>query len=75
MRNIHFAREGVSWNKLIVDEFCYNQNSLAQPYKCYLLQMTTEQRHVHDQIIIVVNSDCGQLFFLYGHGGTGKTFI
>nr|XP_025603131.1 uncharacterized protein LOC112695132 [Arachis hypogaea]XP_025630251.1 uncharacterized protein LOC112723204 [Arachis hypogaea]XP_025674055.1 uncharacterized protein LOC112773204 [Arachis hypogaea]XP_025674064.1 uncharacterized protein LOC112773214 [Arachis hypogaea] len=69
------VREGASRNKLIMDELRYDRRSLAQQYENYLLQMTTEQRHVHDQIINAVNSNCGQLFFLYGHGGTGKTFI
>ncbi|XP_070037713.1 uncharacterized protein LOC107782420 isoform X2 [Nicotiana tabacum] len=39
------------------------------------MKLTFEQKSVYDKIISAVNEDKGGLFFLYGHGGTGKTFI
>ena len=40
-----------------------------------LLMLTDEQRCVHDKIMESVGSDDDGFFFLYGCGGTGKTFI
>ncbi|XP_057747990.1 uncharacterized protein LOC130967191 [Arachis stenosperma] len=37
--------------------------------------MTTEQKNVYDTIINSVDRGEGGLYFLYGYGGTGKTFI
>ncbi|XP_028196716.1 ATP-dependent DNA helicase PIF1-like [Glycine soja] len=36
---------------------------------------THEQRHIFDSIINAVNRGAGGMFFLYGYGGTGKTFM
>ena len=41
----------------------------------HTLMLTDEQRCVHDKIMESVGSDDGGFFFLYGYGGTGKTFI
>ncbi|KAL5177387.1 ATP-dependent DNA helicase PIF1 [Glycine soja] len=34
-----------------------------------------EQKTIYNKIIQVVNNNEGEMFFLYGFGGTGKTFI
>ena len=34
-----------------------------------------EQASIYNQIVEVVNKDEGDMFFLYGYGGTGKTYI
>ncbi|XP_075106828.1 uncharacterized protein LOC107832100 [Nicotiana tabacum] len=39
------------------------------------MKLTVEQKSIYDKIISAVNEDKGGLFFLYDHGGTGKTFI
>ncbi|KAM3238168.1 hypothetical protein P3L10_013198 [Capsicum annuum] len=38
-------------------------------------KLTEEQRSIYDKIITIVKRNKGDFFFLYGHGGTGKTFI
>lgn len=41
-----------------------------------LLELLTEEQHsVYDHIMESVLSESGGFFFLYGHGGTGKTFL
>ncbi|XP_012849547.1 PREDICTED: ATP-dependent DNA helicase PIF4-like [Erythranthe guttata] len=40
-----------------------------------LASITDEQRKVYDVVMDVVSNDRGGIFFLYGHGGTGKTFL
>lgn len=36
---------------------------------------TDEQRGIFDTIMRAINRQQGQMFFLYGYGGTGKTFM
>ncbi|XP_012850072.1 PREDICTED: uncharacterized protein LOC105969840 [Erythranthe guttata] len=40
-----------------------------------LAPITDEQTKVYDVFMDVVSNDRGRMFFLYGHGGTGKTFL
>ncbi|XP_012828256.1 PREDICTED: ATP-dependent DNA helicase PIF2-like, partial [Erythranthe guttata] len=40
-----------------------------------LASITDEQRKVYDVVMDAVTNDSGVMFFLYGHGGTGKTFL
>ncbi|XP_012829852.1 PREDICTED: uncharacterized protein LOC105951006 [Erythranthe guttata] len=37
--------------------------------------ITNEQRKVYDVVMDVISNDRGGMFFLYGHGGTGKMFL
>ncbi|AES86937.1 PIF1-like helicase [Medicago truncatula] len=62
-------------NKLIVDELNYNKDELTKTQTDMLLMLTDEQRCVHDKIMDSKGFDDGGFFFLYGYGGTGKTFI
>jgi ATP-dependent DNA helicase PIF1 len=62
-------------NKLIVDELNYNKDELEKTHADMLLMLTDEQRCVHDKIMESVDSDDGGFFFLYGYGGTRRTFI
>jgi len=62
-------------NKLIVDELNYNKDKLEKTHVDMLLMLTDEQRCVHDKIMESVGSEDDGFFFLYGYGGTGKTFI
>ncbi|KEH16891.1 PIF1-like helicase, partial [Medicago truncatula] len=62
-------------NKLIIDELNYSKVELEKTHADMLLMLTDEQRCVHDKIMESVGSDDCGFFFLYGYGGTGKTFI
>jgi len=62
-------------NKLIVDELNYNKDELEMTHADMLLMLTDEQRCVHDKILESIGSDDSGFFFLYGYGGTGKSFI
>ncbi|XP_070005486.1 uncharacterized protein [Nicotiana sylvestris] len=62
-------------NRLINEELRYNRHSLTQEHEQLVMKLTVKQKSVYDKIISAVNEDKGGLFFLYGHGGTGKTFI
>ncbi|XP_042055868.1 uncharacterized protein LOC121800363 [Salvia splendens] len=64
-----------SENRLITDELCYDREGLASEYLEFISKFTDEQLSVHDTIMSSVYSNNGGIFFVYGYGGTGKTFI
>ncbi|XP_042065272.1 uncharacterized protein LOC121808756 [Salvia splendens] len=62
-------------NTLISDELPYDREALGREHLEFLSKFTDEQLNVHDTIMSFVNSTKGKMFFVYGYGGTGKTFI
>ncbi|XP_061370705.1 uncharacterized protein LOC133313356 [Gastrolobium bilobum] len=62
-------------NRLVMDELLYDSFSLKEEHHRLLNSLTDEQRVVYDKIISAVSAGKGGFFFLYGFGGTGKTFI
>ncbi|KAM3383146.1 hypothetical protein P3S68_008721 [Capsicum galapagoense] len=62
-------------NRLILEELRYNKCSLSKEHEKLLNKLTEEQRSIYDRIITTVKRNKGGFFFLYGHGGIGKTFI
>ncbi|CAH9122206.1 unnamed protein product, partial [Cuscuta epithymum] len=64
-----------SENRLLLDELNYDRTKLAAEHIQLMSTMTSEQRSIYDTIMECIKDDNGGLFFLYGYGGTGKTFI
>nr|XP_009803713.1 PREDICTED: ATP-dependent DNA helicase PIF1-like [Nicotiana sylvestris] len=62
-------------NRLIRDELCCNRRDLAEEHEELVKNLTNEQNCIYKRIITAVNEDKGEFFFLYGFGGTCKTFI
>ncbi|XP_020090993.1 uncharacterized protein LOC109712000 isoform X3 [Ananas comosus] len=62
-------------NKLLQDELCYDRNYMTREHKTLMSSLTDEQKSVYETIISAVSKNEGGVFFLYGYGGTGKTFI
>ncbi|XP_019100927.1 PREDICTED: uncharacterized protein LOC109132923 [Camelina sativa] len=62
-------------NRLIVDEMNYNRQFEQEKHDNWIQQLTTEQRAIYDEITRAVFNNLGGVFFVYGFGGTGKTFI
>ncbi|XP_058742334.1 uncharacterized protein LOC131614800 [Vicia villosa] len=62
-------------NRLIYDERNYDIIEQRQEYNTLYQHLTDEQRTVFKTIIGAVNNERGGVFFLYGYGGTGKTYI
>ncbi|XP_050878249.1 uncharacterized protein LOC127082069 [Lathyrus oleraceus] len=62
-------------NKLIYEERSYNPAEQLQEYNNLFLNLTDEQRGVFKRIMEAVNNQQGGVFFLYGYGGTGKTYM
>ncbi|KAL1300188.1 hypothetical protein AAHE18_18G160100 [Arachis hypogaea] len=62
-------------NRLICDELRYDRRKLAANHITYMQKLTDEQMMVYEKIMEAVHSGKGRVFFLYGYGGTGKTFV
>ncbi|XP_024013983.1 uncharacterized protein LOC112088061 [Eutrema salsugineum] len=60
---------------LIRDERNYNRETLRVRNEQMLATVTSEQRNVYDEILEAVNKNKGGMFFVYGSGGTGKTYL
>ncbi|KAL6620651.1 hypothetical protein ACP70R_035790 [Stipagrostis hirtigluma subsp. patula] len=62
-------------NRLIVDELSYSTDATASLAADQISQLNQNQKHIYDTIEHSVLNNCGYTFFVYGYGGTGKTFL
>ncbi|XP_074300811.1 uncharacterized protein LOC141632134 [Silene latifolia] len=62
-------------NKLIRDEHLYDRKQMASEWTQKVQQLNVEKRLVYVKVIAAVENETGGVIFLYGHGGTGKTFL
>ncbi|XP_010445523.1 PREDICTED: uncharacterized protein LOC104728200 [Camelina sativa] len=62
-------------NRLIAEEMRYDRDDLKEKHSEWVQMLTSEQKDVYDKITGAVFKDLGGVFFLYGFGGTGKTFM
>ena len=62
-------------NRFIIDEMNYDKEQVEKLHQSLLQPVTNEQLHVYNKIMTVVNSEVRNFFFLYGYGGTGKTYL
>ena len=62
-------------NRLIDDELNYVVEDQLKENERLMAMITDEQRGVYEHILDAVLKDSGGVFFLYGYGGTGKTFV
>ena len=66
----------VSWSSsMISDELCHDSESLIQTAEEMLKKLNVDQEKAFKAIIDRVRDDEPGLFFVSGHGGTGKTFL
>jgi ATP-dependent DNA helicase PIF1 len=64
-----------SSNRLIQEELSYDTTVLGNEYHSLYNSLTNEQKTVFDEIMTAVDGNNGGVFFVYGYGGTGKTFL
>ena len=62
-------------NRLIMEELSYGTGDAGTQIEQCISQLNTEQRHIYDLIQHSISNDLGQTFFVYGYGGTDKTFL
>nr|VDC94634.1 unnamed protein product [Brassica oleracea] len=64
-----------SQNVLIMDELRYDRQVLRNAHDTDFLKLTDEQKKIYEEIMDAVLQKKGGVFFVYGFGGTGKTFL
>ncbi|XP_074298174.1 uncharacterized protein LOC141628995 [Silene latifolia] len=62
-------------NTLVMDALSYDRQSLREENERQLSSMTDEQRSLYNEIMDADLNNRGGVFFVYGYGGTGKTFF
>nr|GEW09767.1 hypothetical protein [Tanacetum cinerariifolium] len=62
-------------NRVIIEERNYNRVVLLQEKDTLLPKLNKDQKLILDDILKAVTNNQLALIFVYGHGGTGKTFL
>jgi DNA replication protein DnaC len=62
-------------NRLVQEELAYDRHSLTTYANNAKDRLNDYQRNAYETILNVVTNKEGKLFFVYGNGGTGKTFV
>ncbi|XP_038711761.1 uncharacterized protein LOC120005955 [Tripterygium wilfordii] len=62
-------------NTMLNEELSHNTEELRNKSITYLGTMNVGQKNVYNAVLEAVYKQQGGLFFIYGHGGTGKTFV
>ncbi|XP_074360510.1 uncharacterized protein LOC141700708 [Apium graveolens] len=62
-------------NHLIEEETSYDKSVMKEQHEKYFNSLNEEQSHVYNSVMDSINNGEGQLFFVYGSGGCGKTFL
>lgn len=70
---LHYLSNGL--NNLILDETSYDCAAMEMEYKKLFSNCNEEQRDVYNDGMQSVEQQQGGVFFVYGGGGCGKTYI
>ncbi len=62
-------------NRLVEEKLAYNRHSLTTDADNVEDRFNGDQRNAYETILNVVTNKEGKLFFVYGSGGTGNTFV
>ncbi|GKC22106.1 ATP-dependent DNA helicase PIF1-like protein [Tanacetum coccineum] len=63
------------YNRLIFDETSYDPEKLKEHHATLYGSLTTEQKGIYSIVTNAVDYNKGRKFFVYGYGGTGKTYL
>nr|GEZ82120.1 DNA helicase PIF1, ATP-dependent [Tanacetum cinerariifolium] len=63
------------YNRLIYDETSYDKDQLQEQHVKLYGSLTTEQKCMYSTVMDAVDNNKGGMFFIYGYGGTGKTYL
>ncbi|XP_071721366.1 ATP-dependent DNA helicase PIF1-like [Rutidosis leptorrhynchoides] len=62
-------------NRLIREELNYNVEEMRNLHESLFNSLNSEQLIIYENVVTSVKQQKGGLFFVYGPGGTGKTFL
>ncbi|XP_076909200.1 uncharacterized protein LOC143566357 [Bidens hawaiensis] len=75
---MHFPDDvsiSASTNHFMNEELAYDTHHMTGEFERLYTSLTDEQRNVYNEIMEAVDTNNGGVFFVYGYGGTGKTFF
>ncbi|XP_076925349.1 uncharacterized protein LOC143588135 [Bidens hawaiensis] len=64
-----------SMNPFMMEELAYDTDALTNDFKHLYTSLTSEQKGVYNEIFDSSKRKKGGVFFVYGYGGTGKTYL
>ncbi len=62
-------------NRLVKEQLAYDQHSLTTDVDNAEDRLNDDQRSAYETILNAVTNKEGKMFFMYGNGGTDKTFV
>ncbi|XP_023741779.1 uncharacterized protein LOC111889853 [Lactuca sativa] len=62
-------------NRLISEELDYDIPNLKNEFDRLSIALTSKQQNIFDDIMTAINNNEGGIFFVYGYGGMGKTYL
>ncbi|XP_022023953.1 uncharacterized protein LOC110924229 [Helianthus annuus] len=62
-------------NRLIMKELSYYRLALQREHDRYVKCLTAEQERIYKIVMEAIEKGDGGVFFVYGYGGSGKTFL
>lgn len=62
-------------NRLIYDELNYDRKDLQEEHAKLFDSLTSEQKVIYERIVSIIDKYHEGVFFVYGYGGTRKTFL
>ncbi|XP_019161161.1 PREDICTED: uncharacterized protein LOC109157775 [Ipomoea nil] len=62
-------------NRLLYEKLAYDKEALKLEHESLFSKLTDEQLLIYNKVMVDVESNKGGLFFVYGYGGTGNTFL
>nr|XP_017255780.1 PREDICTED: uncharacterized protein LOC108225432 [Daucus carota subsp. sativus] len=62
-------------NNLVLEETSYNLENMATEFESLYHNCNPEQKEVYNAVLSSVEKNEGGLFFVYGSGGCGKTYV
>ncbi|XP_019178141.1 PREDICTED: uncharacterized protein LOC109173359 [Ipomoea nil] len=71
----NFAALNVISNRFIQEELSYDCVDQEKENRELVRQLTEEQKVIYNEVLTNIDRQAGGLFFIYGYGGTGKTFL
>ncbi|GJZ81100.1 DNA helicase [Tanacetum coccineum] len=62
-------------NRFLMEERNYNRELLEKEKETLIPSLNEDQKLILDEVLNAVTNNQQKLIFVYGHGGTGKTFL
>ncbi|GAU50427.1 hypothetical protein TSUD_300270 [Trifolium subterraneum] len=75
MPELRISNSGRFDNVLLENELKYDRDEMKKLYEDHMSNLNSDQLDAYHKIMGVVDDGVGSMFFVYGYGGTGKTYL